>query len=194
MEGLNVDDATPEKAWVALMAADKDREVEDIRKAIITYASTYAELTFEDLEQTFRSAGMNTHLIAKQQEVSDTHTIVNLQGKIDQEFTVSIQFGAKPRRAKFSEGWPSSPKENIDRLSKAGFVMDRMVEKCRNCEAIGHHSRDCPEEKQEKVQPVITCANCSESGHYARDCTEARKSNRKGCRNCSSEEVGDQTK
>lgn len=32
MEGLKVDDATPDKAWVALRKADQEKEVEDIRK------------------------------------------------------------------------------------------------------------------------------------------------------------------
>ena len=77
---------------------------------------------------------MNTHLIAKQQEVADTHTIVNLQGAIDQKYAVSIQFTAKPRRAKFAEGWPESPEDNLARLSEAGFIMDRMVPKCTNCD------------------------------------------------------------
>jgi len=77
---------------------------------------------------------MNTHLIAKQQEVSDTHTIVNLQGQQDQEYVVSIQFSAKPRRAKFAEGWPESPEDNTTRLAKAGLPMDRLVPKCSNCD------------------------------------------------------------
>jgi len=76
---------------------------------------------------------MNTHLIAKQQEVADTHTIVNLQGRIDQEYVVSIQFSSKPRRVKFAEGWPETPEENMLRLAKCGFPMDRMVPKCANC-------------------------------------------------------------
>lgn len=94
----------------------------------------------------------------------DTHTIVNLQGKIDQQYAVSIQFGPKPRRAKFAEGWPSSLEENNDRLAEAGFIMDRMVQKCSNCGALGHGSKSCPEEKEEKPKQVITCANCSEEG------------------------------
>lgn len=77
---------------------------------------------------------MNTHLIAKVQEISDTHTIVNLQGKDGQKFVVSIQWSAKPKRAAFKEGWPSSPEENMERLETAGFVMDGMVLKCSNCE------------------------------------------------------------
>ena len=131
---------------------------------------------------------MNTYLIAKQQEVSDTHTIVNLQGNIDQEFVVSIQFTDKPRRAKFAEGWPSSPEENLERLAKAGFPLDRMVQKCSNCDQLGHGSKGCPEEKVEKTKIVEECANCNEEGHRARDCTAPRKSNKKGCRNCGSEE------
>lgn len=82
----------------------------------------------------FRDADMATYLIAKQQEVSDTHTIVNLQGALDQEYVVSIQFSPKPRRAKFSEGWPETPEENLSRLAKAGWPMDRMVPKCTNCD------------------------------------------------------------
>lgn len=76
---------------------------------------------------------MNTYLIAKKQEVSDTHTIVNLQGKIDQAYALSIQLSAKPRRVKFAEGWPESAEENMVRLAEAGFIMDRMVPKCGNC-------------------------------------------------------------
>lgn len=83
---------------------------------------------------------MNTYLIAKKQEVSDTHTIVNLQGNIDQTYALSIQFSAKPRRKKFAEdgGWPETPEENMTRLAEAGIVMDRMVEKCGNCDRMSH--------------------------------------------------------
>lgn len=166
MEGLKLEDATVEKAWTELMLADKEKDVDQIKKAIITYATAFPELTFEDLEGTFRSDNMNTYLIAKQQEVSDIHTIVNLQGKIDQKFTVSIQFQQKPRRAKFAEDWPSSPEENMERLGEAGFPMDRMVQKCSNCNQLGHGSKTCPEEKEERVKTVITCANCSEEGKF----------------------------
>ncbi|KAK6396479.1 hypothetical protein LTR65_009563 [Meristemomyces frigidus] len=130
-------------------------------QAVLTYAKAFPEVTFEELEQVFRDAEMNTHLIAKQQEVSDTHTIVNLQGQIDQEYVVSIQFSAKPRRAKFAEGWPENSEENSTRLAKAGLPMDRMVQKCHNCDQLGHAARDCSEEKKEREKPAITCAVCS---------------------------------
>lgn len=79
---------------------------------------------------------MNTYLIAKQQDVAKTHTIVNLQGQIDQTYALSIQFSAKPRRAKFAEGWPESAEDNMSRLVEAGFIMDRMTELCSNCNGV----------------------------------------------------------
>ena len=102
-------------------------------QAIYTYSKAAPDITFSELESAFREDNMHTHLIAKEQEVSDTHTIVNLQGKIDQKYVVSVQFSAKPRRANFAQGWPQSPEENIARLGDAGLPMDRMVPKCSNC-------------------------------------------------------------
>jgi hypothetical protein len=101
---------------------------------VLVYASTYPELRFEELEETFRKANMNTYLIAKQQEIADTHTIMNLQGSPGQKYVLSFQFTSKPRRAKSVEGWPSSSEENMTRLSEAGFVMDSLIPKCSNCE------------------------------------------------------------
>lgn len=147
---------------------------------------------------------MNTYIIAKKQEIPDTYTIVNLQGKQDQEFVVSIQFTNKPRRAKFAEGWPKDAEDNKARLETAGLPMDRMVPKCSNCNRefavsefdmirtdfvaeMGHGSKQCSEEKAERASTAIMCANCSNEGHYARDCAEPRKTGKKGCRNCGDE-------
>lgn len=99
------------------------------------YAKSFPEVTLPELESTFREAKFNTYLIAKEQEISDTHTIVNLQGNDGQKFVVSFQWSSKPRRAAFAEGWPSSPEENIARLEESGFVMDGMVLKCSNCKS-----------------------------------------------------------
>ena len=140
------------------------------------------------LEQAFRDDRMNTYLIARQQEVSDLHTIANLQGAVDQKYTVSIQFSQQPRRAKMALAWPSSPAENMERLAEAGFPIDSLKVKCMNCNGIGHVAKHCSEEKVEKAKTVITCANCNSEGHYARDCTEERKSGKKGCRNCGEED------
>lgn len=152
-------------AWGAVERADKEKDVDDIKEAsyspqsqpsrryclltrltsqaILTYAKAYPDLSFEELDAVFREANMNTYLIAKEQAVSDTHTIVNLQGKIDMKYAVSIQFSDKPRRAAFAEGWPKTKEENIERLAEAGFILDRMVQKCSNCGGTYWHSPDC---------------------------------------------------
>ena len=112
---------------------------------------------------------MNAFLIAKEQEVSDTMTIVDLQGTKDRQFVVNVQFSTKPQRRRFASGWPSSPAENIERLADAGFVVDRGMPKCRNCDELGHIARDCPNERVEREKQAITCGNCQEVGHYYRD-------------------------
>ncbi|KAK3707830.1 hypothetical protein LTR37_011832 [Vermiconidia calcicola] len=185
---VGLQELSVEDAWKMLEDADKDREVDSIKKAILAYAKAYPDVTFEELEGVFREAPMQTYLIAKEQQVSDTHTIVNLQGKADQKYVVSIQFGAKPRRAKFAEGWPSSPEENLTRLVEAGWPMDRMVPKCDNCGQLGHIMKSCPEEKREKEQVVMSCGNCNEPGHRNRDCDKPRKTSGKTCKNCGSPE------
>lgn len=113
------------------------KPIADCLQALLLYARGCfrdgQECTFEILEQCFRDANMNTYLIAKQQTVPETHIIVSLDGKPGQEYVVSFQFSPNPRRKAFKEGWPSSVEENLDRLSKAGFIMDSMIPKCRNC-------------------------------------------------------------
>ncbi|KAK3069636.1 hypothetical protein LTR53_011880 [Teratosphaeriaceae sp. CCFEE 6253] len=186
---MKIEDMPAEDAWTALMQADKTKDVHDINHAMFTYVKAYPELTFEELEKTFRDMHMNTFLIAKQQEVKDTHIIVNLQGTIDQEYVVSIQFSPKPRRAAFASGWPDTAEENLVRLSKAGVVMDRLIPKCVNCNELGHTSRNCKEERREVEKAGISCQVCNTEGHRARDCTEARKvPGKKGCRNCGNPE------
>ena len=127
---------TAEEAWAALKKADDDKDVDEIKKCILAYAKAYSELTLYDLESSFRDAGFKTFLIAKEQAISVTHTIVNLGGKPGQKFVVSIQWTDKPRRAKFAEGWPDSKEENVARLVEAGFILDGFVTKCDNCNEV----------------------------------------------------------
>lgn len=134
---IGIEDMPAEAAWENLEKVDKSRDVDDFKVALFVYAKALPVVTLEELEKAFRGAEFNFHLVAKQQEVSDTMTIVNLQGVPGQEFVVSFQFSVKPRRAKLAEGWPSSQEENVERLASAGFVMDGFVLKCRNCDQIG---------------------------------------------------------
>ncbi|CAK3951672.1 DNA-binding HEXBP [Lecanosticta acicola] len=183
---MGIKDMEGEEAWLAIVAGDKDKDVEDIKKAIFAYAKAVPYLLLPDLEGVFRAHNMNTRLIAKEQELSAAHTIINFQGKPDMKYVVSIQWSDKPKRAKFAEGWPSSTEENLLRLAEAGFIVDSLVPKCSNCNEYGHISKDCEQDKNEAAKVIISCANCSEEGHRARDCANPRKSGKKGCRNCHS--------
>ncbi|EME77079.1 uncharacterized protein MYCFIDRAFT_180412 [Pseudocercospora fijiensis CIRAD86] len=105
-------------------------------------------------------------IIAKEQTIADTHTIINLQGKSGMKYVVSYQFSDKPKRAKFSAGWPASQEDNRTRLAEAGVVMDGLVLKCGNCKELGHASKNCEQEKQEpagKVAIVLATARRSAS-------------------------------
>ena len=65
--------------------------------------------------------------------VQDRHTLVDLQGKLDRKFTVSIQLGFDPCRVKDLAMWPKDPAENYERLANAGLPEDRRVPKCIRC-------------------------------------------------------------
>ncbi|KAK5112715.1 hypothetical protein LTR62_003813 [Meristemomyces frigidus] len=185
---MGIEDLSADDAWLKLQVADEEKDVTDIKAYMLSYAKAYPQITFEELEATFRDKNMHTYLIARKQEVASNHTIVNLQGVGDQEFVVSVQFTNKPRRAKFAEGWPESPEDNLHRLSKAGLPMDRYEQKCHNCNELGHTARSCSEEKNERQALGNECAVCNGSGHRARDCRAPRKTGKKSCRNCGSEE------
>lgn len=166
------------------MAADTTGEIEDFKQALWSYTKAAPGVTLAELEKSFRELKLQTHLVAKEAEKpSDVHTIVNLQGQPDQKFIISFQHSLKPKRAKFATGYPETEDENFERLQSAGFVMDRMVDKCFNCQEVGHNSRSCPEEKREIEKPEIKCNNCKELGHYVRSCPNVRE-DRNTCRNC----------
>lgn len=178
----------PEQGWQMLLQADKARDMVLIKhvssssarrhadhpclhleQALSVYTRAMPSLTFADMEKELRSAGLNVHIIAKEQTLSDTVTVIDLQGVKDRKYVVSLQYSYKPTRPKFAAGWPSSPEENLQRLGNAGYIRDRMVMKCRNCDAIGHTSKGCPEEKKDVAKPELMCGNCKEPGHYMRD-------------------------
>ena len=131
--------------------------------------------------------------------MTDTYTLMNLNGKLDCKYHVGFFFSDKPPRGSLKEGWPPSPEENNARLKDAGVPVERGIPKCSNCEGLtlhsfwatvtyiwtelGHIAKACPQEKVEREQLGVKCVNCEEVGHRARDCKQARK-DRFACRNC----------
>ena len=72
--------------------------------------------------------------------MSESHTLMDLHGRLDRKYQVQYSFTAKPKRGTSKPGWPSSPEENLERLKNAGLPVDRRMPKCGNC---GGKSCDC---------------------------------------------------
>ena len=60
-------------------------------------------------------------------------TAVNLQGKVDQKYILSIGTTRKPKRSFFADGYPDGPEENMERLKDAGEPLEQVLPVCRNC-------------------------------------------------------------
>lgn len=66
-------------------------------------------------------------------------TSVSPQGKVGCKYVVSYYFGASPKRAKFADGWPSSPEENLERLLiETGVPLEHVLPLCRRCNGMWH--------------------------------------------------------
>lgn len=61
-------------------------------------------------------------------------TSVNLQGKNGCEFVIGYYYSLKPKRAKYADGFPSTPEENMERLKDAGTTMQSLLPYCYNCQ------------------------------------------------------------
>lgn len=182
--GPEVKEADPADAWERLMTASANKDLDDFRIAIQEYTKATPEATFSDLETGLREADGKIYLVAIEQAIADTHTIIDLQGKIDQKYVVSYQFEIKPRRLKFAAGWPSSEEENMERLNEAGWIRDRGIPKCNNCDELGHTRKYCTQESVEREKTdEIFCNNCKQPGHRLRDCPKPRPDPNL-CRNC----------
>ncbi|KAL8973643.1 MAG: hypothetical protein Q9197_002116 [Variospora fuerteventurae] len=179
-----------EEAWANVVRTAKEavetRDLDDFRDAIRVYQKAVKEITYEEIERSFRVNGIEIYLIAtepKDGEVLDTNTLVNLAGKRDCKYKVGYFFKKTPRTAKMAEVWPSSEEENLERLKDAGVPYERGVPKCLRCKEMGHTGRDCKQERQEFSEVTMKCFNCDEEGHRARDCKAVRV-DRFACRNC----------
>ncbi|KAH8811849.1 hypothetical protein F5884DRAFT_292586 [Xylogone sp. PMI_703] len=179
----DIEDVQPDAAWNELKAAAAEGDIDDVKIAVAKYIKAIPTCTYIELEKAFRAENINVYLIAVEKELAATYTNMDLQGNLDRKYTVSWRLSDKPKRPKEKDVWPT-PEENLERLSDAGEPVDRGMPKCQNCNALGHTSKFCKEEKVENNdRPSVLCYNCNEVGHRVRDCPIPRE-DRFACRNC----------
>ncbi|KAL8689282.1 MAG: hypothetical protein Q9218_005014 [Villophora microphyllina] len=204
---FDVDDVATlpaEEAWDEVVKTAKEavetRDLDDFRTAVKVYKKAIGDLSYEELERSFRANNIGIYIIATEPTAGallDTHTLVNLAGKRDCKYQVGYFFKKAPRTAKLAAVWPSSDAENLERLEDAGVPYERGIPKCLRCKGrrpeltsqqeMGHTTKACPEEATDFGQQAsVKCFNCEEEGHRVRDCPVARV-DRFACRNCNEE-------
>ncbi|EXJ95745.1 hypothetical protein A1O1_00869 [Capronia coronata CBS 617.96] len=184
IDNHRIADKSEDEAWALLKQASDEKDIGDFKEAVQILSKAAPDLTYARLEKEFRKRDFNIYLIAMEKDTGETWTNVNLQGETGKKYAVSYFTSGKPQRPTLIEKWPASPEENMDRLANAGIPLDRGVDLCRNCEKVGHKSKDCPEERITREQVVVICYLCGEAGHRVRDCTQERQKPGRACRIC----------
>jgi hypothetical protein len=139
VDWTGVPEMTDVEAWTALINAAKDKDLDAFRISLRAYArAAIDQFDLAAVETALREDELPIYLIAKQQEIAPQMVIVDLIGNPEREYVLSVQLSAKPRRAKMAQGWPESPEQNLTRLASCGFVHDRGVPLCSNCNELGH--------------------------------------------------------
>jgi hypothetical protein len=167
----HIPDVPAEQAWAELTAASAERDLDDMKEALMKYIKATPDATYLDLEKAFRTQDFNLYIIALEKELAMTYTNMDLQGNLEKKYSVSWRMSSKHSRPKEKDLWPASPEENLERLLDAGEPVDRGIPKCTNCDQLGHTSKSCPDEKQENGdRAAVKCFNCDQVGHRVRDC------------------------
>lgn len=177
------------------MAADKSKDMDDIKDAFETYCRNTEEATFQSIETKLRFQHANLRLVCFQKELPLNKTNVDLQGNRDKTYVVGFQLKARSSRTKMNAGLlPQTAEENFEWLGDCGFTVHSPIPVCFQCNEKGHTRADCPQGEitadQRDLSHVvkIVCPNCDQEGHRLRTCPEPRKVRSTGCRNCGSED------
>ncbi|KAL2152704.1 hypothetical protein VTH82DRAFT_5888 [Thermothelomyces myriococcoides] len=175
---------TTEEAWAEIKRAAKERDVDDVKKAIQIYVKASPEITYAELERAFRDQDIPVWLIAIEKALASTLVNMDLQGNLGKKYTVTYRFQWNPPRPRDRELWPKNVEENLERLADAGEVVYGGLPKCINCGEVGHIAKRCSQDRVEQPNRFeITCFNCSETGHRLRDCPVPRV-DKFACKNC----------
>ncbi|KAK5192526.1 hypothetical protein LTR99_009720 [Exophiala xenobiotica] len=184
IDNARVAEKSENGAWALLKTASDERDITDFKEGILVLSKAAPDYTYPRLEKEFRKRGYSIYLIAMEKGHGDTWTNVNLQGETGKKYAVSYFLSDKPQRPTLLDKWPPSAEENLTRLADAGTPLDRGVDKCSNCEEVGHNRKSCPQEPIEREKTKVLCHLCGEEGHRVRDCKEERKKAGRTCKIC----------
>lgn len=174
----HIEDVDADKAWDKMVEAAKIRDMDDVKEAFQEYIKSTPETTYQAVEKGLRDQGHPLYIIAiEKPQLVGALTNMDLQGNLGKKYTVTFRFEDKPLRERERQFFPKDAAENMERLNDAGEPVDSGKMKCSNCSEYGHISKNCPEEKVEKEQPVVKCFHCGEEGHRVRDCKFASLEN-----------------
>lgn len=152
--------------------------MDDAKEAIEEYVKALGgEVTYRQIQERLMEENVKVWLICTERDLIDTFTNMDLQGKIDKKYSISVRFSDKPERPREVDVWPNGDGEILTRLDDAGMVVDRGVPKCYNCGELGHTSKGCTQDRVEREsgKPKISCYNCGGEGHRVRDCKPKRQ-------------------
>ncbi|KAL8671331.1 MAG: hypothetical protein Q9168_004168 [Polycauliona sp. 1 TL-2023] len=119
-----------------LLLMPRSQKLTTSPQAILIYQKAVKEVSYEQLERSFRTNDLGIFIIAmetREGEILDTFTLIDLSGKKDCKYKVGYFFKKTAPRGKMADVWPSSEEENLVRLQDAGVPYERGIPKCLRC-------------------------------------------------------------
>lgn len=148
-----------------------DRDAIDLKDSLTKLFKQQPEMTYIQLENTFREKGLKVWIIAMERNINPSMLLMDLQGNLNKQWAISYRFSPKADRPKDFDAWPKSLEENMERLADAGEPVPNHRPRCLNCKELGHIAKNCTMEKIEPAdKATIRCYNCDSEGHRVRDC------------------------
>ncbi|KAI4106409.1 MAG: hypothetical protein L6R37_002207 [Teloschistes peruensis] len=143
---VDVAELPVEEAWDELVKSAKEavesRDLDDFRNAVKVYKKAVGEVTYEELERSFRANDIGIYIIA----------------------TARAEFWCPARHAYFRQSRrqarlqvPGMGHTTKACPEEAPEIGQQSAVKCYNCDEEGHRVRDCPKARIDR----FSCRNCS---------------------------------
>ncbi|KAG9289087.1 hypothetical protein G9A89_022396 [Geosiphon pyriformis] len=169
-------DLSANEAWNKLLAADKEKDIDDFKEAFEEYAKASPTDTFQSIEKKLRDSKCNAHIVALERDIPLDKTLIDLQGNPGKRYIANLVMGDPSVLPRTAGVRASDPVENMVWLAGSGFMRDNHEAICFNCKSKGHLGKDCPEPKKEVERSTpLTCQNCGSCEHWTKFCPETRR-------------------